>query len=223
VDHLVVSLDALDPAVLDRVWQTGRSADVIRNLLLMHELCGDMRVRLMVSTVVRPGAVRHARDVLDWCNDLGICFCPMPVNVGPTIEPALLADAEYRAFVALVLERKRAGYRIAGSQRMNERMLTAQPLDCRNTLKPHIDYDGRLFWPCKAAVDVAPLEINVLDFPNVEAIYRYGTAHINPTGFRLRCGARCNWSQHYTTDAYAYGLAHPWSIAREIVDFLKAV
>lgn len=223
VDHLVVSLDALEPAVLNDLWQTDRSSDVIRNLLLLYELCGAMRVRLMVSTVVRPGAVDQARDVLDWCNDLGICFCPMPVNVGPTIEPALLTDPAYRAFVALVLDRKREGCRIAGSLRMNERMLTAQPLDCRNTLKPHIDYDGRLFWPCKAAVGVAPLTIDVLDFPDVAAIYRHGAARIDPAGFRFRCGARCNWSQHYTTDAYAYGLAHPWSIAREIVDFLRAV
>jgi MoaA/NifB/PqqE/SkfB family radical SAM enzyme len=223
VDHLVVSLDALDPMVLQRMWQTDRPVDVIRNLLLMRELCGEMRVHLMVSAVVQPGAVGHACDVLDWCNDLGICFCPMPLNVGPTIEPSLLHDAEYRAFVARVLKRKRAGYRIAGSLRMNERMLTAAPLDCRNTLKPHIDYDGQLFWPCKGAVSERPVEIDVLEFPNVEAIYRHGAAQIDPKGFRFRCGARCNWSQNYTTDAYAHGLAHPWSIVREIVDFLKAV
>ena len=223
VDHLVVSLDALDPTVLDDMWQTDRAVDVLRNLLLLHELCDDMRVQLMVSTVVQPGAAHHARDVLDWCNDLGICFCPMPVNVGPTIEPALLTDAAYHTFVALVLERKREGCRVAGSLRMNERMLTAQPLDCRNTLKPHIDYDGRLFWPCKPVVNVEPVAIDVLDFPSVEAIYRYGRERIDPADFRAGCGAHCNWSQHYTTDAYAYGLAHPWSIVREIVDFLKAV
>ncbi len=223
VDHLVVSLDALEPAVLERMWQTDRAVDVIRNLLLMRELCREMRVHLMVSTVVQPGEVAHARDVLDWCNDLGICFCPMPLNVGPTIEPSLLRDAEYRAFIARVLERKRGGYRIAGSLRMNERMLNAAPLDCRNTLKPHIDYDGRLFWPCKGAVHESPIEIDVLEFPSVEAIYRYGAERIDPTGFRFRCGARCNWSQNYTTDAYAYGLAHPWSIGREVIDFLKAL
>jgi hypothetical protein len=63
----------------------------------------------------------------------------------------------------------------------------------------------------------------VLDFDDVDAIYAFGSKHINPTGFQQRCGARCNWSQNYTTDAYAYGLRHPWSLAREIVGFLRAV
>jgi hypothetical protein len=147
----------------------------------------------------------------------------MPVNIGPTIDRSLLDDDGYRDLVALILDRKRAGYRIAGSRRMNERMLFAETLQCRNTLKPHVDFNGKLFWPCKASVDVLPLEIDVLDFDDVGAIYDYGSRHIDPTGFQQRCGARCNWSQNYTTDAYAFGLSHPLSIAREIVNFLRAV
>ncbi len=223
VDHLVVSLDALNLTALRRMWGYGSPEDVVRNILLLRELAGEMRLELMISTVIQPGAIHHARDVLDWCNDLGLCFCPMPVNIGPTIDRSLLDDEDYRDLVALVLDRKRAGYRIAGSVRMNERMLSAQTLECRNTLKPHIDFNGNLFWPCKASVDVRPLEINVLDFDGVDDLYEVASERISPTGFQQRCGARCNWSQNYTTDAYAFGLRHPWSIAREILDFLKAV
>jgi MoaA/NifB/PqqE/SkfB family radical SAM enzyme len=223
VDHLVVSLDALDPATLVDMWAYSEPTNVLRNILLLRELADSMRFELMISTVIQPTAIHHARDVLDWCNDLGLCFCPMPVNVGPTIDRSLLDDEEYRALVGVILDRKRAGHRIAGSVRMNERMLLARALECRNTLKPHVDYDGSLFWPCKASIDIEPLEIRVLDFDDVDAIYAFGSKHINPTGFQQRCGARCNWSQNYTTDAYAYGLRHPWSLAREIVGFLRAV
>ncbi len=223
VDHLVVSLDALETEVLTSMWRYANARDVLRNILLLRELAGEMRFELMISTVIQPNAIRHACDVLNWSNDLGICFCPMPKNVGPTIDRSLLHDEDYRRLVALILDRKRAGYRIAGSLRMNERLLTAEKLECRNTLKPHIDHNGNLFWPCKPSVEVEPLEVNVLEFNSVDEIYDYASAIIDPTGFQNRCGAHCNWSQHYTTDAYAYGLKHAWSILLEIVGFLRAV
>jgi MoaA/NifB/PqqE/SkfB family radical SAM enzyme len=223
VDHLVVSLDALDIEVLQRMWQYANARDVLRNILLLRELAGEMRLELMISTVIQPNALRHARDVLNWSNDLGICFCPMPKNVGPTIDRSLLHDEDYRRLVELILDRKRAGYRIAGSLRMNERLLTAEKLECRNALKPHIDYNGNLFWPCKPSVDVEPLEVFVLDFNSIDEIYDYASTIIDPAGFQNRCGANCNWSQHYTTDAYVYGLKHPWSILLEIVGFLRGV
>jgi len=221
-DHIVVSLDALDPKVLSEMWCYQSPEVVIRNILLLHELSRGMRFKLLVSTVIQPGLTDHARDVLNLTNDLGICFCPMPMNVGPAIEASLLNDSQYQDLVKLILARKRAGYRIAGSLRLNERMLTAQPLQCRNTLKPHIDFDGRIFWPCKASMAIEPLMIRALDFENLDAIYEHASNLLDPTDFQLKCGARCNWSQHYTTDAYAHFLTNPWTIFSEIRDFLRA-
>ena len=102
---------------------------------------------------------------------------------------------------------------------MNQRLLSGAPLDCRNTLKPHVDHDGRLFWPCKASVDVEPLAIDVLAFDHVDALWDHARGRIDPAGFQDRCGARCNWAQNYTTDAYAHGLAHPMSLAAEVARF----
>jgi hypothetical protein len=147
----------------------------------------------------------------------------MPVNVGPTIQQSLLRDPDYFDLVDLILSRKRAGYPIAGSERMNRRMLTSHALQCRNTLKPHIDFDGRLFWPCKASVTVEPVMINTLDYEDVESLYEHASSLIDPTDFQERCGARCNWSQHYTTDAYVEGLLDPWYLISEIRSFLRAV
>jgi MoaA/NifB/PqqE/SkfB family radical SAM enzyme len=223
LDHLVVSLDALDTAVLGRMWDYRHSEDVLCNILILRELAEKMRFKLMISTVIQPGAVDHARDVLNFCNDLGICFCPMPVNVGPAIEASLLSDSAYDELIELILERKRSGYLIAGSERLNRRMLQAEILQCRNTLKPHIDYDGHLLWPCKGSVNVTPIKIPTLDFPDIEALYAHGRRLIDPTGFQERCGARCNWSQNYTTDAYAYGLSYTASIFKEVVGFLRAL
>ena len=221
LDHVVVSLDSLDPAVLSDMWGSPRTEEVVRNILVLRELAPEHQFKLMISTVIQPGAVSHARDVLDFCNDLDLCFCPMPVNVGPSIDRTLFHDPDYSGLVELILERKHLGFPIAGSERLNRQMLTAAPLQCRNTLKPHIDYDGYLIWPCKGCVSVDPARIDVLPFSNLESLYEHAKGLIDPTGFQERCGAHCNWSQNYTTDAYAHGLMNWRSIVKEVADFLR--
>jgi hypothetical protein len=108
---------------------------------------------------------------------------------------------------------------------MLRRLLWSEPLVCRNTLKPHVDHDGRLFWPCKASVNVEPARIDVLQFADVESLYRYAVAQVDPTAFRgsgpRQCGANCNWAQNYSTDAYAHGLQHPLGLVAEIAEFLR--
>jgi hypothetical protein len=164
--------------------------------------------------------------VLDFANDLGIWFCPVPVNVGPTVDASLRNDASYLALAELILERKAAGCPISGSARMLRRLLWSEPLSCRNTLKPHIDHDGYLFWPCKASVNVVPKRIRVLDFDTVDALYEHAARWIDPTGFHgpgpRQCGANCNWAQNYSTDTYAHGLQHPLSLVHDITEFLGA-
>jgi MoaA/NifB/PqqE/SkfB family radical SAM enzyme len=224
-DIIVVSLDSLDLRLLESMWVWKRPQDVLRNLLLLRELASKMRIKLMVNTVIQPGHIQEARDVLDLANDLGIWFCPVPMNVGPVVDHGLLDDPEYYALASLILRRKRDGYRISGSMRMNRRHLLAKPMDCRNTLKPHIDYDGRLLWPCKASVNVEPERINVLDFGDVDALYAHASRLVNPTGFHghgeKQCGADCGWAQNYSTDAYVHGLEHPLAMLGELREFLQ--
>ncbi len=224
-DVVIVSLDALDLGLLERMWGYRKPEDVIRNLFLLNELSGPMRFKLMVNTVIQPGRVEHARAVLDLAERLGIWFCPVPMNVGPAVERSLVEDREYLDFVAHVLDRKRAGARITGSTRLNRRLLSAAPLDCRNTLKPHIDYDGHLWWPCKASVNVEPERIDVLQFRDVDSLWAHAARRVDPTRFhgpaRNQCGAACNWAQNYTTDAYAHGLRHPTALLGEVAELLR--
>jgi MoaA/NifB/PqqE/SkfB family radical SAM enzyme len=224
LDIVVVSLDALDLGLLAGMWRTPHPEDVLRNLLALRALAASQRFKLMVNCVIQPGLVAEARAVLDLADDLGIWFCPVPRNVGPRIDPALLADPAYPAFVADLLARQRAGARIVGSARMNHRLLTAAPLDCHNTLKPHVDHDGRLAWPCKASVQVDPEWIDVLAHDHVDAIWAEGVRRRDPTGFHgpgpQQCGGDCNWAQNYTTDEYAHGLDHPLHLIGTVARFL---
>jgi MoaA/NifB/PqqE/SkfB family radical SAM enzyme len=225
-DIVIVSLDALHLPTLQRMWAYAHPERVLRNLLLLHRLAGPMRFKLMVNTVIQPDAVEHARDVLDFANDLGIWFCPVPLNTGPTVHRALAADRAFLDLGTLILQRKAEGYPISGSPRMLRRLLRSEPLACCNTLKPHVDYDGHLFWPCKASVNVAPARIDVLQFEDVESLYGYAVKQIDPAGFHgpgeRQCGGNCNWAQNYATDAYVYGLQHPLSLVGEIAEFLQS-
>lgn len=221
LDIVVVSLDGLDLGALRTMWGYRRPHEVLRNLLLLRELRERTGIKLMVNAVIQPGAVEHARAVLDLARELDITFCPVPMNVGPRAHGGLEGDPEYRALVDTILERKREGQPIAGSPRLVERLLHGAPLTCRNTLKPHVDHDGRLFWPCKASVAVEPERIDVLDFDDVASLYRHGCTRIDPTRFSERCGAACNWAQNYSTDAYAHGLTHPLSLVSDVLGFLS--
>ena len=225
-DVVVVSLDGLDLGMLEKLWVYRRPAEVFKNLLLLRELSGPLRFKLMVNTVILPGRVDEARQVLDLANDLGIWFCPVPMNVGPRIHDDLLSDPAYLDLARTILDRKRAGHRITGSLRLNRRLLFSEPLDCRNTLKPHVDFDGRLYWPCKACVHVEPEQIDVLQFDSVDALYDHASHLIEPTRFhgpaKNQCGASCNWAQNYTTDAYSHGLTNLSSLLGEVTELLRS-
>ena len=225
-DMVIVSLDGLDLEKLRRLWVTKRPEDVVRNLLLLRELSSEMGFKLIINTVIVPDQIDSARDVLNFANDLGLYFTPVPMNVGPRVEGSLPKSQEYRRLVDTILARKREGHRITGSSRLNRRLLRSEALNCRNTLKPHVDYDGRLIWPCKASINVKPEGINVLDFDSVDELYEHACRRIEPTRFHgpaaNQCGAQCNWAQNYTTDAYANGLEHPLSLIGEVFEFVTA-
>ena len=225
LDILVVSLDSLDVEAAGDLWVHDRPDDVYRNLLLLRELSRPLGFKLMVNTLLRPGRLDEAADVLDLANDLGICLCPVPMNAGPRVHEALARDPGYPRLTETILDRKRAGYPIAGSMRMNRRLLGSAPKTCRNTLKPHIDHDGCLVWPCKSSMNVSPVKVRVLDFPDVDALYAHAATLVEPTQFHgpasNQCGAECNWAQNYTTDTYAYGLEHPLSLVADIAEFVS--
>ncbi len=109
---------------------------------------------------------------------------------------------------------------------MQRRHIQADPLTCRNTLKPHVDYDGTLVWPCKATINVPPVHVNVLDHRDVDDLYAEACRRVDPTRFKgpasNQCGADCNWAKNYPTDAYRHGLEHPLALVREMVEFAFA-
>lgn len=225
IDIIIVSLDSLNTSVLNEMYKINNSEVIIRNLLALKELSKEYKFKLMLNCVIQPDHLKDAHDVLDFANEHGIYFCGVPVNVGPRVSDGLIQRKDYQEFINKLFERHKQGKKFAGSFRLNEKLYTGAQLSCKNTLKPHVDYDGKLFWPCKAIVNQSPVMINILNYQNIDEIWKAGNEKIKATGFHgnanHQCGANCNWAQNYSTDSYDYGLKHPWSLVLEIFSFLK--
>ena len=219
LDILVISVDALDPDRLDRVFQRPFGRKTLVNALMLRELQKINKFMLIVNSVVTPETVDEARAVLDWCNDLGIFYAAVPANFKEGPDPALINSPDYQDFVATLLERKKRGHKIIGSLRLLDRFLYARPFTCLTTMKPHVSADGTLPWPCRAAVNVPPASINALEFGSVRDMYEAAARMISPDHFHgpgpNQCGGNCAWYQNYTTEIYRETLLRPWRFVSE--------
>ncbi|MBP8130449.1 MAG: radical SAM protein [Candidatus Hydrogenedentes bacterium] len=213
MDIVIVSLDALDTALLSRLWGVDAGRQVLVNLLLLRELRRDVTFKLAVNTVITPETIMEARAVFDLACDLDVWFVPVPVNFKHRPEAALLDSPAYREFAELILARKREGCKIIGSETLLRRLLYAEPHHCLTALKPHVWSNGAICWPCRAAVNVAPVDINLLDYQTFDEAYAAGRERIAPDHFHgkgaQQCGGDCAWMQNYTTSRYLEGLTHP--------------
>ena len=231
MDIIIVSLDALNEERLAKVW--GMKQDlcrqVVANITALRKLQKHVRFKLMVNTVITPDTIAEADSVLDWANEQGIWYSPVPMNCGPVVNDALTQNPEYQKLVKKIMARKKEGHKILGSKRLISDLLTGKAIKCHPSLKPHIDPDGSLIWPCKVASKLNPVHINVLEHKSLDQVYAAAAEQINPTNIHGhgpgQCGSDCNWMQNYSTDVYARGLEQPLGggLVKELFEFAGVV
>ncbi|HOO56826.1 MAG TPA: radical SAM protein [bacterium] len=231
MDIIIISLDALNIKKLSEVWgvRTELCEQVITNIVALRKLQSEVKFKLIVNTVITPETIGEADSILDWANDLGIWYSPVPMNCGPVASSGLISNQEYKKLAAKIVDRKKKGYKILGSVRLVESLLKSKPIRCYPTLKPHVDIDGGLYWPCKTKSSVEQIKINMLEHDSLDEAYRHAASIVsvdNIHGYGPgQCGADCNWMQNYVTDAIARGLRNPVSggMIREIAEFVGVV
>ncbi|MHA1266397.1 MAG: radical SAM protein [Candidatus Helarchaeota archaeon] len=210
MDVIIISLDSLDIAQLSEMYQVKEpiARKVLRNLLALRILQNFAPFKLVANTVITKETIEESFDILDWCNDLHICFSPVSANIGHEPDLELIQNPRYQALVAKIIERANEGYPMIASSRMLERVLRAHDLHCYPVVFDHIDYTGELFWPCKAYMNCA--KINVLEFKNLDAVHKAAAKLIDPTDFHgegeNQCQGHCAWMQNCVTDTYARAL-----------------
>jgi len=232
MDIIIVSLDGLSVPRLQEMWGIKKVEQVFANLLMLRELRKVVDFKLVVNTVIGEDSVDMASDVLDFVNDLGdVWFVPVPVNYhghdkeGFAFERDMINREDYRKLADTMLERKKQGHLLIGSRRILEMLLQVKPYLCLPSLRPHVDPDGRIAWPCRAPKNVDPVYINLLDYDNVDQAWAAAHQLKSATDFHgpgpLQCGDTCAWMQNYTTARYHDFLTDPLGsgIISEIREF----
>jgi MoaA/NifB/PqqE/SkfB family radical SAM enzyme len=219
MDIIIISVDGLSVPRLRDMWGTDQVEDVFVNLLLLRELRRHVDFKLCVNTVIAPDTIDMAADVLDWANDLGVWFVPVPVHYhdhgaeGFSFKRDMIDRADYRALAERILERKRQGYPIIGTERILRMLLYVEPYTCLPTLRPHVDPDGRIAWPCRGPKHGSPIGINLLDHRTVDECWAAAQTQKDATNFHgdgpNQCGDLCAWMQNYTTARYHEALVDP--------------
>ena len=222
MDIVIVSLDGLSVPRLEQLWGVDREKvqQVFINLLLLRELSKHVRFKLCVNTVIGPDTIDMAADVLDFVNDLGdVWFVPVPVHYhgagteGFSFERDMVQRDDYRELADRILARKRAGHRLIGSERILRMLLEVAPYTCLPTLRPHVDPDGRIAWPCRGPKHGAPAYVNLLAHDSVDECWAAAQAAKSANHFHgpgpEQCGDNCAWMQNYTTARYHEFLTDP--------------
>jgi MoaA/NifB/PqqE/SkfB family radical SAM enzyme len=234
IDIVIISLDGLSVPRLQQLW--GVAPDKVRqvfvNLLMLRELSRHVRFKLCVNTVISPDTIDMAADVLDFANDLGdVWFVPVPVHYhghdaqGFSFKRDMLQRDDYRALAGRILDRKRAGCPIIGSERILRMLLEVAPYTCLPTLRPHVDPDGRIAWPCRGPRNDHPAYVNLLEHDTVDSCWAAAQALKSANHFHGpgpgQCGDMCAWMQNYTTARYHDVLTDPLhaGLVSEVWDF----
>ena len=210
MDVIIISLDALNISEMSEIYKVSASLSrkVLRNILMLRILQNFVNFKLVVNTVITPDNIEESFDVLDWCNDLGICFSPVSGNIDHEPDYELLKNPRYQALVEKILERAKHGYPMIASPKMLEHLLRAKGVLCHPKVFDHFDYNGELFWPCKAYPNA--VMINIFDYKNVDEMHKAAKKIIDATNFHgdgaNQCQGHCAWMQNVVTDVYARAL-----------------
>jgi MoaA/NifB/PqqE/SkfB family radical SAM enzyme len=229
MDIIIVSVDGLNTALMDKIYEVDQCRQVLTNVITLLKLSKLVKFKLVVNTVIMPETLAEAGAVLDWANDLGIWFVPVPVNEAAHAERKLFTNPKYLELARTIVERKKQGYKLIGSEKLLEMLVFGKPYQCFTTLKPHIDFDGHIIWPCKATTNIKPVRVNVLDYDTVDQLYDAASRLVNPNDYHgsgpNQCGGNCNWMQNYTTEIYMQGLMHPLTsgFIKEIREFTGTI
>jgi molybdenum cofactor biosynthesis enzyme MoaA len=186
LDHLIISLDSLDPHALNLVSLPNFHAkDVIANVREAAKLQKVHGFKLSLNAVITPETLSSMDDLLNFCvkNHIWLSLSPQAVNNLPRYE--LVTSKEYRAFIEKVIALKKRDAPILGSYSYLKMLIDQTPYECFPTLAPRIMPDGWLAYPCrpmeKAGGEQGGLAVNLLDVKNWDEAWsiaqqRYGEA-----------------------------------------------
>ena len=150
LDNLIISLDSVDPQALNTVSVPDTYAEtVIANTREAASLQKVYNFKLILNAVITPETLPSMDKLLAFCteNQVHISFSPQAINNLPRYD--LVTSPAYRNFIEKLIELKKQGAPIIGSNTYFNTLLDQTPYECYPTLVPRILPDGWLAYPCR--------------------------------------------------------------------------
>jgi len=214
LDNVVISLDSLEVGRRDSAL-AGRPKEIAKLLDGVRWAAAEQKARgftLTVTAVVSPGMVADARKVRDFCFEIGAQFSAQHLNVERLPSPELHRDPEFRGFIHELIADKRAGRDVSGSELYLGGVCDLSPYRCTPTAAPHVDWMGRLAYPCRERPD--HIWVDMLRAGSYRAaLAEAARLHGPPPGDCHRCGARCYLE-------ISLLVRHPGALARETIGYV---
>jgi MoaA/NifB/PqqE/SkfB family radical SAM enzyme len=223
LDNLVISMDGLDEGRDDPELpkQPGHIKQLLENIAWAASLRkNNPNFVCTVTSVVRPGRVAEARRMMEHCFSVGADFSiqhltVMTDGVGAVPSPKLVEDPEFPAFLDAMIAAKRKGLPVSGSELYLRTIRDRKRFACTPTVAPHIDYQGRLSYPCreiKGYVKVDMLKAGSLKAAMKEGAKLYGA----PPKDCSQCPDRC-WVEISSL------IRHPTSLAQSVAGYVRQI
>lgn len=213
--RLMISVDAVAPDAVDATIGAapGTAGKILDNVVAAAARQKADGFRLALNCVATPQTLAGIEALLDFCGAHGAFFSlsPQSLNNWPRYE--LLVSEEYRALIARLMERKRAGAPILGSMAYLGMLQEFDPYSCYPLLVPRVMSDGGLAYPCRPVEREGTLQggraVNLLEVSRwTEAVQRAVALYGDPP---CTCGS-C-YQQCYIESSLMQ--ARPWEWAYE--------
>ncbi|MBD3230381.1 MAG: radical SAM protein [Candidatus Lokiarchaeota archaeon] len=210
MDVIIISLDSLTVSQLSDIYNVNEKTanKLLRNILTLRILQNYVPFKLVANTVITLDTIEECFSILDWCNDLDITFSPVSANIKNQPDYDLIQNPKYIKLVEKILKRSEKGYPMIASTQMLRRLLKAENIECFPTVFDHVDYNGEIFWPCKAFPNGK--KINVLKYNNIGKVHNAASKLLSPNNFhgnaKNQCQGQCSWMQNVVTETYGKAL-----------------
>lgn len=187
VQHLVISLDTLEPEKADAWFGVGPGAlqRVLENLerAARHP---RRQFQIDISSVVMPGNIEDLYEVYRFARQRGFKFAACPQLAGVKAHPALGGDPRYRRFYDFLISEKRRGAQIQGTVDYLEHMRDLRKFQCHPFTMLVVSPTGEVFYPC---LEIGHFAGNLLEEDNLHRIRRNGLLRFGP---QPDCDTRCH-------------------------------
>jgi MoaA/NifB/PqqE/SkfB family radical SAM enzyme len=216
LDNLVISVDSLevgrrDPRLAKQPHNVKKLLDNVRWVATQQKSRGMI---LTLTSVLTPGEIAEARAVRDFAYSIGAQYSCQGLSVERLPSEELPKDPEYHAFMDELIADKRAGKNVSGSVLYLSGVRDRRPYQCTPTAAPHVDWLGRLAYPCRELPD--HVWVDMIAAGSYRAALAEGERVYKapPPKACMRCGERC-----YVEVSTL--VRHPAALAGEVVGYLR--